>query len=118
MTGSLLGPRLESFFTAGTISLHKKLWCASEENFRNFLSVSDFDTFANNSKSLTFRLFKCAVRKTAKLIVHVQYWKARKPLRGQDIAGAQQTFQSGLGWQHKTELSGECIEGAWEQLVE
>ena len=40
-------------------------------------------------------------QKTTQLIVHVQYWKARKPLRGQDIAGAQQTFQSGLGWQHK-----------------
>ena len=34
-------------------------------------------------------------QKATNLIVRVQYWKARKLVRGQDIAGAQQSFQSG-----------------------
>ena len=34
-------------------------------------------------------------QKTTALAVGVQYWKARKLERGQDITGAQQTFQFG-----------------------
>ena len=34
-------------------------------------------------------------QKATKLIVRVQYWKARRLVRGHDIAGAQQRFQSG-----------------------
>ena len=35
-------------------------------------------------------------QKATKLSASAQYWKARKLVRGQDIGGAQQSFQSGI----------------------
>ena len=51
--------------------------------FLQFLARISFENFANTLKCLILRLFKCAARKSTKLNVRVQYWKAHKPVQGQ-----------------------------------
>ena len=55
--------------------------------------------FFNSWFELVFNDYSCNQLKRMimimMMIVCVQYWKSHKPVRRQDIAGTQQSFQSG-----------------------
>ena len=51
-------------------------WCTSEVNSRNLLRGCDHAIFANHLKCLPFASSICG-QKTTRLILRVQYWKAR-----------------------------------------
>ena len=66
--------RLESSLSARTRPTYTNSWCAPNGTSRNAFRESDFKTYAHNLMYLTIR----------------------KPVRGQDIGGAQQSFESGI----------------------
>ena len=64
-------------------------------NFREICARIWFWNLCQLFKAYDFSPLQMHSQKTTKLTARVQYWKARKLGRGQDIAGAQQSSRSG-----------------------